>query len=1086
MSDPVFKWLDQLGLGQYAQAFLDEDVTLDLLPELTGDDLKEIGVASIGHRRRILTAAKTAGSVQAPLPPANPVQPVAPDVVPLLASGAEQRVVTAMFCDLVGSTQLATRVDPEEYRDLIAGFRDIISETLVPYNGHVARFLGDGIVVFFGLSRSQEHSAENAVAAALDILSRISVHNRSAERAVQVRIGIATGFTVVEGSNADQDQIQTDDTIVGEIPNLAARLQAAAEPDTVVVSQATRDRLGHLFQCENNGVLTLKGIEGGVQSWRVIGHAKTDSRFDALRPQVPTAGFVGRSAELARLSVTEAVVGTGRGQVSLIMGDAGMGKSRLAREFLTKSERVTSVQFILQCTPYHNGTPFHPLRRLINRLLEGIGGDQSTTHETASAFLTGFGLDHDTHIAHFIDVLSNPTDQPTSEGSAMDNRYAQIAVLTDLFCAMAVDAGAVILEDLQWMDASTAEVLARVADRLQDVPTHLVCTMRTGDVPAWCDDAQADIIALDRLDDGEFDDLVRSIARASAPTITLSDKQIAEISARCNGSPVFAEELTRYSVEREADPSRTADNSLPATLADSLLSRLDRLETGRDLAQLAAVIGNEFPVDLLVAVSDLPKEEVMRGVASLIDAGVLQRGHSTFGQAVKFCHMMLQDAAYLTLLRRDRIAKHAHIANTVMRAFPQVSATLPQIVAHHLSCGGDIAHAVMFWDRAGTLAAARSAYAEAVVHFRKAIDDCGTAPIGTDLEETELAVRLNLVGTLVSLHGFNSAEVHAEMPQVEAMGAALQSKDQMLPLLVSKWVFSGASGQFAASLEVARQVRDAAAPDDVVEQLLAQRCMGTANFFSGKISDATEDLNAFFAVYDPALHDDGLGRFGSSHHGAMSAVGLAEIAALSDDSAGCDHWSAKVEELAELSGQAHDLCHATFFIGCVVPYFRDQLDVVNASASRLHDSARRHDLAAWGAYADLFHALVLMKQGRTQEGLALARPSITVTQNTGGFLHFCMAFYAENCLNAGLIQEARESYEKIGTLLLEQETWLSAEFGCVDAMIAHREGRPHRDVMSVLERAEEIATRQGATLFQQKIARFKARILEKESAPSCR
>jgi len=233
----------------------------------------------------------------------------------------------------------------------------LITATLGPYDGHIARFLGDGIVVFFGLARTQEHSAENAVAAALDIIHRISNSDGKNGKTSQVRIGIATGLTVVEVGDPDQGNIQTKDSIVGEIPNLAARLQAVAEPDTIIVSQATRDRLGHLFQCEDHGVLSLKGIAGGVQAWRVTGHSESDSRFDAMRAQVPTTGFVGRIAEMARLSETAVKASAGQGQVSLIMGDAGMGKSRLAREFLAQRGMEPQDQVLLQCTPYHSSEP---------------------------------------------------------------------------------------------------------------------------------------------------------------------------------------------------------------------------------------------------------------------------------------------------------------------------------------------------------------------------------------------------------------------------------------------------------------------------------------------------------------------------------------------------------------------------------------------------------------------------------------------------------------------------------------------------------------------------------------------------------
>ncbi|KQI68389.1 hypothetical protein AN189_11385 [Loktanella sp. 3ANDIMAR09] len=1072
-ADPLVHWLHQLGLGQYAQAFADHDVTLDIMPELTGEDLTEIGVKSVGHRRRLLTAAKAlcdaparaTGTSINPLPDtANAAE---------LGEGAEQRIITAMFCDLVGSTRLSTLVDPEEYRDLIAGFRQIISDALVPYDGHVARFLGDGIVVFFGLARAQDHSAENAVAAALDIIQRIARDDRSDDRRAQVRIGIATGLTIVNGQNPDGDQIQIDDTIVGEIPNLAARLQAAAAPDTVLVSQATRDRLGDLFRFEDFGLLTLKGIAGGVQAWRAIDHAKADSRFEALRSKAPATGFVGRASEMAQLMEAAGRAAAGQGQVSLIMGDAGMGKSRLARELLDKTRRPSAPRLFMQCTPYHRGTPFHPIRRSIIRLTEPT---LDRPHLPVADFLAQFGMTDPEQVAMLSDVLDSPAHDQVNARRALEQRTAQITMLTDLFCAMAQQAGTIILEDMQWIDASTIEVLSRVATRLDGLSAHLLATMRMGEVPQWCELARAQVLVLDRLPPTDFNELVRAIARANAPHVSLSDDQIAEIAIRCDGSPVFAEELTRFALDRAAEHPGAGDHPLPATLADSLLSRLDRLETGRELAQLSAVIGSEFPVDLLIDVSDLPKSEVLRGVSSLIEAGVLRRGHSPFGPAVGFRHMLLKDAAYLTLLRRDRINLHARIARTMTQRFPELAATVPQIVAHHLSCGGDLEGAVTFWDRAGSLAAGRSAYSEAIVHFRRAIEDCAKAPAGADLEEAELAVRIHLVAALVSAYGFNSAAVHTEMPRVEALGAALKSTGQMLPLLISKWVFAGASSQFSASLEVARQIEQLTRDNGEAGDLLANRCLGTSHLFCGNLKEADRHLRAFFETYEAGTHDVWLDRFGSSHHGAMSAVGLAELAVLACDGAESQYWSDMARNLSDLSGQAHDLCHCTFFLGCVLPLLLDEYEVVQVHADQLRRIARAHQLETWEIYADLFDGTALMSQGQLDKGCALADASISRIGHIGVFLDFCMALHAEACVRAGLIPQARKRFQATGPTLLQQKTWLSAEFGRIDGLIAHHENRDPEQVRAILDRAQAVADQQGVVLFQRKIAATRAAI----------
>lgn len=1038
-----------LGLGQYAPLLRAQDITLDLLGDLTVEDLAAAGIASVGHRRRILTAA---GAQRAPVAAARP--------------RAEQRIVTALFCDLVGSTQLSTVLDPEEYRDLIARFRALVAEALRPYDGHVARFLGDGMVVFFGLTRTEEHTAENAVAAGLEILHRLQATDPVAGHPPRVRIGIATGMTVVGGP--EQGLAASEDPVVGEIPNLAARLQAATEPDTILVSQATRERLGDLFRCEDVGVLMLKGVSGGLRAWRILGHADADSRFDALRASARSTGFVGREAEMRRLAEQIATARAGRGRMSVITGEPGMGKSRLAREALIAAGFDPARQPVMQCTPYHAGTPFHPLRRYIGRRL-----DRATTGAERLAaserFLAGYGLDGERSARLLADLMSDSMAAPSGQREAMDARSDLIALLADLFTAIAANSGAVIVEDLQWMDPSTSEVLTRIGARFEPVTAHLLCTMRPGPLPDWCLQAGAMVVPLDRLRDAEFGHLIRAVARASAPGIAISDAQVAEIAARCDGSPVFAEELTRYMLEATADGRRPDAQALPATLADSLLARLDRLAAGRRLAQLGAVIGNEFPVAFLYALADLPEPEVRRGVEALIEAGVLQIGHSAFGPAVGFRHMLLQDAAYLTLLRRDRIALHARIAASMQAQFPEISAALPQVLAHHLSRGGDGAQAAAQWDRAGTMAARRSAYSEAIGHFRRALEDLASASEGLDLEKAELGVRLNLVAALIASHGFNAPAVRAEMPKVEALGAALKSTEQLLPLMVSKWIFMGASGQYAASLDVARQIRAMTAAGSDLERLLGHRAWGTSLLFAGRLAEARQELTAFFALHDPSRHDAGLGRHGTSNHAAMMAVGLTELAVLAEDADATERWGQRAEAIALAGGQAHDLCNVTLFIGCILPAMRGRHDLVTTAARRLGRLAQDLSLPVWTGYADLFHGIGLMGEGQVEAGHPIAARGIALALGSAAFLTFCMMFHAEASLQAGLVAEARDSFQRIGAQNLQQENWLSAELARLDAVIAAREGTPRALVRTRLQHALDLAQRQGAPLFARKI-----------------
>lgn len=1034
---------------------------VDLLADLTAEDLREIGVAAVGHRRRILSAAAALAAPGAP-----PAQ-------------AEQRIVTALFCDLVGSTRLSTLLEPEDYRDLIGRFRGEVGAALAPHGGQLERFLGDGIVAFFGLAHVEEHTAQNAVAAALAIIERVRTMRPVAGLPLQVRIGIATGATVVGGADGADGALAG--SVVGDIPNLAARLQAATEPGTVLVSQATRERLGNLFRCHDVGVLPLKGIPGGQRAWRILGHAEVVSRFDALRAGALVGAFVGRGADLARLREQAAAATAGRGRVSLITGESGMGKSRLARETLGAGGSDPADMPILQCTPYFSGTPFHPLHRWIARRLGPAASDADGT-AAVSAFLAGFGLDDMRKAELLVGMLSSPIAAPAERQMARDGRSALIALLAELTLAIGRRAGAIVIEDIQWIDPSTTEVLMQVGAQIAGEPMHLIATSRPGPTPGWCTLAGAEVVALDPMAQADMEGLIRSIVASSPSRIAMSDAQVGEIAQRCDGRPLFAEELTRYRLEALADTRDARDGPLPATLEDSLLARLDRLSEGRNLAQLGAVIGNEFPVAVLVAVSGLDAQEAQRGVAALIEAGVLQVGHSPFGPAVGFRHRLLQDAAYRTLLRRDRAALHARTARALIDRFPQISEAVPQVVAHQLSRGGEPATAARYWDSAGTLAARRSAYAEAIGHFRRALEDIARAetdaPGGASLRDTELAVRLNLVASLVALHGFGAPEVLAEIPLVEALGASVQGRQQIIPLMLSKLVYLGSCGQFAAALDEAWRLRDLCAGGTDVERLLSHRTLGTALVFVGRFAEARAELEAFFAGYDPSRHDDGLARFGTSHHGAMTAVGLAELGAIAGDEAAVARWSARAQTFARGSGQAHDLCNVTLFTGCVIPALQGRYGGVAAGAEALRALAESHGLPIWAGYADLFAGAALLVEGRVAEGRRIGERGIARGLGEVSFLSFCRVFHAEACIRADLIADARAGLDSLGAGFAGQEHWLTAEVERLGALIAHADGEPLGEAFAALERARDVALRQGAVLFTRKIAEARERIAE--------
>ena len=504
---------------------------------------------------------------------------------------------------------------------------------------------------------------------------------------------------------------------------------------------------------------------------------------------------------------------------------------------------------------------------------------------------------------------------------------------------------------------------------------------------------------------------------------------------------------------------------LPATLADSLVARLDRLTVGRRLALVAAVIGSEFPVALLREVAGLPEDEMRAGVSELLAAGVLLIGHSPFGEAVSFRHRLLRDAAYRILLRRDRVALHARVADTLRTRFPNIAEVLPQVVALNLFEAGDAPGAAAEWERAGTLAAERSAYAEAVTHFGRAAEACLRAEPPGSQADRELACRLGLMSALIADRGFNAPGVAEEQARIERLGQ--ETGTRLVPMLHARWVVLGAARDFAAALDLARQLERMTATGSEVDRLLAHRVLGTSLLFRGHLGEAREALDQFFALYDPARHEAGLRAIGTSSHALMSMVGLAEILVLSEDFAAADRWRDRARALAEAGGRGHDLCNVTLFIDCVLPALQGCFDRVAEGAARLRLHAEAFDLDAWHGHADLFEGIALIHHGRTAEGLAKARRGAGVLRDRAGFLSFCFMFHAEACLGIGETAEAAAALALVGPTW--NGTWVAAELDRLRARLHRSEGKSASGVLAELGDALGLAERQGARLFASRI-----------------
>ena len=654
-------WLRSLGLERYEAAFRENEIDDTVLPSLTAEDLKELGVGILGHRRKLLNAiAALSADASAKAPPSEPV----PILDRSANDNAERRQVTVMFSDLVGSTALAARMDPEDLREVISAYQKCVAETVGRFGGFVAKYMGDGVLVYFGYPQAHEDDAERAVRAGLELIAAVAGLKTRAP--LQTRVGIATGLVVVGdliGSGDAQER-----GIVGETPNLAARLQGIAAPNMVVIAENTRRLLGNLFDLQDLGQKDLKGIAGPVRAWAALRASSAEGRFEALHTTGLTA-LVGREEELELLLRRWSRAKTGEGQVVLLSGEAGIGKSRLTAALLERLATEPHTRLRYFCSPQHTDSAFYPI---IGQMERAAGLAHDDTPQAKLDKLDAVLAQTSTSTqdaALFAEMLSLPNDgrYPALDLAPEQRRQRTLEALTAQLAGLARQQPVLmIVEDAHWIDPTSLEVFGRTVDQIKTLPVLLIVTFRPEFNAPWAGRSHVTSLALNRLGERETAAIIAHLVGNKE----LPADVMAEIVERTDGIPLFVEEMTKavLEAESEGEARRTAAAvpspalAVPASLHASLMARLDRLGPAKEVAQIGAAIGREFSHALLAAVVRKPEAELGSALDRLIAAGLLFRQgvppHATY----LFKHALVQDAAYGTLLREPRRALHARIA----------------------------------------------------------------------------------------------------------------------------------------------------------------------------------------------------------------------------------------------------------------------------------------------------------------------------------------------------------------------------------------------------------------------------------------
>jgi class 3 adenylate cyclase/energy-coupling factor transporter ATP-binding protein EcfA2 len=854
----IRQWLERLGFAQYAEHFERNAVDLDLLSDLTDADLEKLGVHSLGHRKRLLKAVAKLNETKAS---AARVGPSHNQRAPGAAFGseAERRQLTVLFCDLVGSTALSQKLDPEELRDLMQLYQRACGEVVERYEGHVAQYLGDGLLVYFGWPRAHEDDAVRAIRAGLEMVQ--AVFNLKAPMQMQARVGIHTGLVVVGETGGGDASIPK--AAVGDTPNIAARLQGLAEPGSVVVSERTRALAEGMFDAVDLGTQMLKGLSAPLRLFGVRAPWAIESRFDAARSQVALTPLVGREEEIALLLRRWQEAKDGEGQVVLMGGEPGVGKSRLARALRERLEHDRHMALRYQCSPYHRNSALYPVIDQLERAA-GFSREHTAEHklDRLQAVLAGSEAQVAESAALIAALLSLPAERyaPLNLSPEKQKEKTLEALARQVEALAQNQPLLMIYEDVHWIDATSQEALDILVPRLQRLRVLLIATHRPEYTPRWGDQAHVTTLGLNRLGRRQASDLVNNLTGGKP----LPQAVLEQILAHTDGVPLFIEELTKSVLEsgllQKAEDAYILSAPLPAlavptTLRDSLIARLDRLAPIREIAQIGACIGREFSYELLAAVSSLEGRALSEAMEQLSVSGLVFRRGAPPDATYTFKHALVQDAAYDSLLKSKRSQLHSQIAEALERDFLDRVSSEPELLAHHFTQAGMYERAIPGWIQAGQRALARVALSEAVAHLTTALSVNALPPASVERDRRELDIRLLLGAAYLSSLGWAAVQIVQTLGPARDLALRLREHDKLVAILYYVWFHHLMRCEYSRSQAVVEELHALAeSGGDSHTPVIAGITEALLHWFTGNPRRAQRAAEHMLAIYDPERH----------------------------------------------------------------------------------------------------------------------------------------------------------------------------------------------------------------------------------------
>jgi TOMM system kinase/cyclase fusion protein len=909
---------------------------------------------------------------------------------------AERRQLTVLFCDLVDSTVLASRLDPEEWREVVRAYQETCAKVIARFEGHIAQYLGDGLLVYFGYPLAHEDDAQRAVRAGLGMVEALGQLNTRLERErgvrLAVRLGIHTGLVVVGemGGGARQEQLA-----LGETPNVAARLQGIAAPNTVVISAITLQLLGGFFACQSLGTPVLKGVAQPLEVYQVRYESTARTRLEAARSTGLTP-LVGREAEVALLLERWAQVKDGLGQVVLLSGEAGIGKSRLV-QVLTEHVATEPQSWLTpcQCSPYYQNTALYPMIDLLERVALRFERDESPEQKLRKleGFVVQYGLPLAEIVPLFASLLSLPLTAdyaPLSVSPELQKQQTLQTLLTILLTIAAQQPVLFVMEDLHWVDPTTLEFLSLLVDQGPTARILALFTFRPDFSPPWTGRSHLTQVTLTRLPRRQAAELAGRVAHGKA----LPPEVVEQVVAKTDGVPLFVEELTKMVLESGLLQEQAEHYELtgllqslaiPTTLHDSLMARLDRLAAVKGLAQLGATLGREFSYDLLQAVAPWDEGTLQQGLHQLVAAEFLYQQGLPPQATYRFKHALIQDVAYQSLLKSTRQHYHQRIAQVLEAQFPEIVETQPELLAHHYTEASLSAQAIPYWQSAGQRALQGSAHAEAIAHLRQGLAVLTALPETPARLQQELDLQVALGPALRATQGNAAPEVERAYARARELCAQLGDTPQLFPVLRGLMQYYLNRGDLQTATQLGEQLlRLAQAQPDPALRLLAHYQLGSVLFYRGEPAAAQAHHTQALALYTPQAHRALAVRYGvdlgvlsHSHLArALWSLGYPEQA-LQHSQAACT--------LAEEVAHPYSLVQALVYAAIVHQCRREAL-AVHAQAAAALTLATAQGFAQRVAWSTVLHGWALAMQGQGEAGLAEIRQGLAADLATGATL----------------------------------------------------------------------------------------------------